>query len=89
MADGWKPADAFRLPTTVSGHLRIGKSTDAAPSPAHDVAPLGDCSIHTVEVLPTVNNNASDECAQVVQADCPNDHKVELTQTQSNDDSEN
>ena len=89
MADGWGPAGAFRLPTTVSGHLRIGKSTDEVPLPPHDVAPLGDCSILTVEVLPAVNNNASGDCAQVAQADFPADHKVDLAQTQRNDDSKN
>ena len=89
MADGRKPPAEFHLPTTAVGHLRIGKRTDAAPLPSHDVAPLGDRSIRTVEALPAVNNNASDECAQAAQADFPADHKVELTQAQSNDDSRN
>ena len=77
------------LPTTVSGHVRIGKGTDEVPSPAHYGGPLDDCPTSNVEALPSVNTNASDECAQVVQAECLTDHNVELTQTQSIDDSAN
>ena len=87
MADGWKPADAFHLPTTVSGHVRIGKSTDDAPLPTPDGEPR--TGSPTVEVLPSVNNTAPGENTQAVQSECAAVDEVELSQTQLIDDSEN
>ena len=89
MADGWKLADAPHLPTTATGHVRIGKRKGEIPLPTHTGGPIADCAIAYDGALPTVSDSAPDACAQETHADCPSDHKVELTQTQLTDDFEN
>ena len=89
MAGGWELADAFHLPTKVTGDERIGKGTGGNPLPAHTGGPIADRSIANDDALPTVSDGAQDAFTQDTKADCPSDRKVELTQTQLTDDSKN
>ena len=88
MEDGWGPADAFHLPGTVSGPVRIGKSAGDVPFPTPDGGPRTG-STPTVEILPSVNNTAPGENTQSVQSECADVDEAELSQTQLIDDSEN
>ena len=86
MAAGWKLADAYHLPATVTGHVRIGKDSDETtlPNPAEGRATAGSGVID--EALLTVSAGAQGTVTQETCAICQNG---ELTQTQNTDDSEN